>query len=762
MRGPFERFVSHSPAVLNHQAKASGASQPIDGRRPENSAERLGNLRELRIELPGDGRAGKRRGFSISEPVENYKNGGGVRDVRAGDHGEPADDQRVGNPRGFADDFIRRRGDRLGAVDRGGVRKLDIRNEVAFVLLWDESHRRLQKTKACQPEECEVKDHDEGRHPRQPGHGIAVAVGDFVENGVESAEQPAEHSIEQAREGVLFCSRRLEQERGEGGAEGHGIERGDDCRDGDGQRELAVKFSGNSRDECRRNKDGRQHKRHGDHGPEDFGHRLLRGLNRSHPQVEVALHIFHDHDRVIHDDADREHDAEEGDVIERKPEGRHGGKRSNQGDRHRDQRDDRRPPGLQEEQDDQDHKRDGLEESVHDRVDGFLDEAGRVVVNPVVHAVRETGFQFLHEFPDAFCGLKRFASGLLVDRESDGRPPVQRAVDVVGLCAEFRAADIPEADDLAARALLNHNLVKLLRACKPALGIHRVLESGAVGNRRGADRSCRDLHVLLADGRDDILRREAARGKLLRIEPDPHAVFVAENADVADAVYAGKGILELQDRVVAEIERIEAVVGRDEVDDHHHRSRLLFDSDAVPADILREEGEGEVHTVLGENLCGIEVRAELEGDREDVGAVAVGLRRHVEHVLDAVDLLLDRGADRLRDRRGIGTRIACGHLHCRRRDLRILGDRQHHQRHRSDDRDDDRQHRSKDRAVDEEMADVHGVVPVVVAGTAAGSPLPLQGFVVTFSPTRAFMRPSTITLSPAFRSLPVTARQPSS
>ena len=44
----------------------------------------------------------------------------------------------------------------------------------------------------------------------------------------------------------------------------------------------------------------------------------------------------------------------------------------------------------------------------------------------------------------------------------------------------------------------------------------------------------------------------------------------------------------------------------------------------------------------------------------DVGAVVGALRRHVEHVLDAVDLLLDRRGDRVghdaaRWRRGTGT-----------------------------------------------------------------------------------------------------------
>jgi len=36
----------------------------------------------------------------------------------------------------------------------------------------------------------------------------------------------------------------------------------------------------------------------------------MRGLGRRHPTLKVALDILDDHDRVVDDDADREHKAE--------------------------------------------------------------------------------------------------------------------------------------------------------------------------------------------------------------------------------------------------------------------------------------------------------------------------------------------------------------------------------------------------------------------------------------------------------------------
>ena len=54
----------------------------------------------------------------------------------------------------------------------------------------------------------------------------------------------------------------------------------------------------------------------------------------------------------------------------------------------------------------------------------------------------------------------------------------------------------------------------------------------------------------------------------------------------------------------------------------------------------------------------------------------VALRRHVEHVLDAVDLLLDRRRDRVGHDLGAGAGIGRRHLNRRRRHVRVLRDRQ--------------------------------------------------------------------------------------
>ena len=48
----------------------------------------------------------------------------------------------------------------------------------------------------------------------------------------------------------------------------------------------------------------------------------MRGLRGRHAALEIALDVLDDDDRVVDDDADREHQAEQGQVVERYPEAR--------------------------------------------------------------------------------------------------------------------------------------------------------------------------------------------------------------------------------------------------------------------------------------------------------------------------------------------------------------------------------------------------------------------------------------------------------
>ena len=142
---------------------------------------------------------------------------------------------------------------------------------------------------------------------------------------------------------------------------------------------------------------------------------------------------------------------------------------------------------------------------------------------------------------------------------------------------------------------------------------------------------------------DDVLRHQAARLQLVRIEPDPHRILAgAEHRDVADAGQPRQLVLDVDGGVVAQEQ---AVVGRFRRRQRHEqqdRRRLLLDGDALVLHRLRQLRQRARHAVLHQHLREVEVGADLERHRQRIGAVGAAVGLHVEHVLDAVDLLLDR------------------------------------------------------------------------------------------------------------------------
>src|SRR5690606_1614940 len=119
---------------------------------------------------------------------------------------------------------------------------------------------------------------------------------------------------------------------------------------------------------------------------------------------------------------------------------------------------------------------------------------------------------------------------------------------------------------------------------------------------------------------------------------------------------------------------------------------------------------------------------------------------HVDHAVDAVDLLLDGRGHRLRDGLGAGAGIARLHHHLGRDDRGVLLDRQRVHRREAGEHDHDRQDRREDRPVDEEAGDHRSPpgLPSVAAASPAASGSPSR----TSMPGRMLPMPPTTTRSP--------------
>src|SRR5205807_2076104 len=144
-----------------------------------------------------------------------------------------------------------------------------------------------------------------------------------------------------------------------------------------------------------------------------------------------------------------------------------------------------------------------------------------------------------------------------------GVPAVERAAQGVVAGAEFDARHVGKAHDLAVSAGFEHDIAELLGRLQAALRIDRDKEIAAALDRFGPKLAGRDLDVLIPYRADHVARGQAARGDLVRIDPNAHRVIAAaEHSYLADATQAREFVLDLDVDVVTQVERIVAAVRR--------------------------------------------------------------------------------------------------------------------------------------------------------------------------------------------------------
>ena len=96
-----------------------------------------------------------------------------------------------------------------------------------------------------------------------------------------------------------------------------------------------------------------------------------------------------------------------------------------------------------------------------------------------------------------------------------------------------------------------------------ALDIDGQLQLALAAIGRAVDDAGRDLDILAAHGVDHVVGGHAALGDLLRVEPEAHGVIAAaEQLHIAHALDLGQLVLDVQHRVIAQIQHVIAAVGR--------------------------------------------------------------------------------------------------------------------------------------------------------------------------------------------------------
>ena len=198
---------------------------------------------------------------------------------------------------------------------------------------------------------------------------------------------------------------------------------------------------------------------------------LLRGFDRREAARDVALDVFDHDDRVVDHDADREHEAEQRQRVEREAEQRASRRSvptSDTGTAASGMIDARQVCRNRMTTSTTSSER--LEQRVHDGFDRLAHEDRRVVDDLVVEPCGKFFFELAPSSPRTSSEISiAFAPGRLEDGERDGRLVVEQRAQRVAARAEFDAGDVAQPRDLAVSPDLHDDVAELLLGDEAAL-----------------------------------------------------------------------------------------------------------------------------------------------------------------------------------------------------------------------------------------------------------------------------------------------------
>jgi len=518
----------------------------------------------------------------------------------------------------------------------------------------------------------------------------------------------------------------------------------DDARDDDGagerEGELAEERAGEAALDADRRVDGRQRDRHRDDRADQLARRVDRRARGRFSFVQVPLHVLDHHDRIVDHEADRQHDREQREQVDREAGGEHQEDGADERDRNRDDRDEHGSERAEEQEDHDDDDQQRLGERAEHLVDRVLDVLGRVVGDGRFHAGRQLRLDLGQRPAHARDHVERVRRRQHPDAHEGGRLAVEADVFLVVGRAELHVGDVAEPHDDAV-LLLDDELPELLGRAQIGVRdeVHRHHRPFGASERRQV--------VVARERLAQRRRRDAERRHLLRLQPDPHreravaedvgALHAVDRAQLrlhdARQVVGDLVLIELRRRE-AEVDRRKLRVGRLELDD----GRLRLGGQIVAH--LRD-----LRLNLRQRRVGVEVQLQVHGDR------AERLRARRLHVIDAVgarDHALERRGDEAAHEIGVGADVDRGHADHRDVAARILAHAQRANRLQPGDQnhqvDDDRENGP----LDEQVGESHQLFSGFGAGLFAGRTLL---FTSTAAPLRSLKTPEVTTSSPGLR-----------
>jgi len=194
--------------------------------------------------------------------------------------------------------------------------------------------------------------------------------------------------------------------------------------------------------------------------------------------------------------------------------------------------------------------------------------------------------------------------------------------------------------------------------------------------RRRADAAECRLNVLVLHRCNDVVRRQVELGQPIGIEPNPQRIIErSEQGDLADALDPRQRVDHIDGRVIAQINGVEGVFRRINIDDLKQGRGFLTDRETGARHLVGQLRRGEARSVLHVDGVDVRIGAEREGYVQRIAAVGAAGRLVIDRIVDAVDLFLDRLRHGGLDHFGVGAGIVGGERDLRRHDIGKLRNR---------------------------------------------------------------------------------------
>jgi hypothetical protein len=565
-------------------------------------------------------------------------------------------------------------------------------------------------------------EHDRGERHEQRGAWVGerdvertrVARGERVHRALGPREQHATWT-----RGAVLRVRR-EHVRAHHRGERQRDERRDDDRGRERHGELAEEPAHDALHEEQRDEHRDERGRERDDREADLLRALERGDEGLLPLLDEPRDVLDHHDRVVDDEARRDGERHERQVVERVVTQVHHAERDDERERHRDAGDDRRARRAQEhvhhhdDQDDREHEREAhVLEARLDRL-GAVDDDGHV---EVARAARreplELGLGARRDLEDVRAGLPQHV-------EHDGRSTVDPRAALVVLDTVEHARDLGEADR---RTVLvgDHERPELRGALELIVGDERVVEARTVEVARG------QVDVGRRDDAPQVLEREPALRERARVGLHAHGrALPTTDRDETDARHLREALRDHGVGAVVDVAQRERG-GRDRDREDGRVGRVGLAVRGWRGERRRKERRGRVDRGLHVLLGRVDVAREIELERDLRDAVTAH-RAHARERRDLAELPLERCRDRRAHRLRVRTRQLRRDDDRGVVDLRQRRDRQLAVRDEAGERDADHEQRRRDRPTDEGLREVHGPPrpPRSPRGAplAAGAPAP--------------------------------------